>query len=116
MKALKLYLGIGVVLLGVYLINMLVPPYFNYYRFDDWMEGESVRGSYFTKTADAIRESVIKKAPEYNIHLSREQVRVEVDGRNTRIIASYTVRVALPLYPVHLHFTSDHEFKPRKSL
>ena len=98
-------------------MSMLVPPYFNHYRFDDWIDGETFRGSYWSgNTAEAIREAVIKKARVYDINLSPEQVRVEVDGRDTRISTNYTVRVAFPVYPIDLHFTSGHETKVTKGL
>jgi hypothetical protein len=116
MKALKLYLGIGLVLLALYVGKMLVPPYFNSYLFDDWIADESYRGSYVTGRTEAeIRAAVINKAREYDINLSPEQLRVEAEGRKTRITATYAVRVAWPLYPVDLHFTSDHEVIRKKN-
>jgi|SRR5687768_7740919 hypothetical protein len=116
MKRLKPFLGIGVVVLAGYLMYMLVPPYFNNYQFDDWMASESRLGTYSGKSVDAIRDDVIKKAREYDIVLGPEQVRVDQDGRNTRISASYTVHVDLPFYPVDLQFTPGAETKVIKGL
>ena len=116
MKKLKPYMGIGLVVLAAYLMYMLVPPYFNNYQFDDWIASETRLGTYGGKSTDAIRDDVIKKAREYDIDLTAEQVRVEQDGRTTRISASYTVHVPLPLYPVDLHFTPGAETKGIKGL
>ena len=117
MKALKLGLVIGIVAAAVYLVSMLVPPYFNNYRFDDWIAGESFRGSYWTGKPEAeIRQAVITKAREFDINLRPEQLRVEVEGRTTRINVNYTVRVDLPFYPIDLHFTPGRETKVIKGL
>jgi hypothetical protein len=116
MKKLKPYMGIGLMVLAAYLMYMLVPPYFNNYQFDDWIASETRLGTYGGKSADAIRDDVIKKAREYDIDLTAEQVRVEQDGRNTRISATYTVHVPLPLYPVDLHFAPGAETKGIKGL
>jgi hypothetical protein len=62
-----------------------------------------------------IRHAVIKKAQEFDINLRPEQLKVEAEGRKTRIIVTYAVRVAWPLYPVDLHFTSDHEVIRKKN-
>lgn len=116
MKRFKPFFGIGVVILAAYLMYMLVPPYFNNYQLDDWMASESRLGTYGGKTADIIRDDVIRKAREYDIVLGPEQVRVEQDGRNTRISANYIVHVDLPFYPVDLHFTPGAETKVIKGL
>jgi hypothetical protein len=63
-----------------------------------------------------IRHAVIKKAQEFDINLRPEQLKVEVEGRTTRINVNYRVRVDWPLFPIELHFTSDHETKVIKGL
>jgi hypothetical protein len=116
MKAVKPCLGIGIVLLALYVARMLVPPFFNSYRFDEWIADESYRGSYVTGRTEAdIRQAVIKKAGEYDFNVSPEQLTVEAEGRKTRIALTYTVRVAWPLYPVDLRFSSDHEVIRKKN-
>lgn len=116
MKKLKPFMGIGLVVVAFYLMYMLVPPYFNNYRFDDWIASESRLGTYGGKPVDTIRDDVIKKAQEYDIVLRPEQVRVEQDGRNTRIGAEYTIHVDLPFYPLDLHFAPGAETKAIRGL
>ncbi len=116
MKKLKPFMGIGLVVVAFYLMYLLVPPYFNNYRLDDWMASESRLGTYGNKSADAIRDDVVKKALEYDIVLRPEQVLVQQDGRNTRISADYTVHVDIPFYPMDLRFTPGAETKAIRGL
>lgn len=116
MKKLKPFMGIGLVVVAFYLMYMLVPPYFNNYRLDDWMASESRLGTYGNKNADVIRDDVVKKALEYDIVLRPEQVMVQQDGRNTRISADYTVHVEIPFYPMDLRFTPGAETKVIRGL
>lgn len=116
MKKLKPFMGIGLVAVVFYLMYMLVPPYFNNYRLDDWMQSESRLGTYGSKSEDMIREDVVKKALEYDVALSPNQVIVRIDGRTTTISADYTVHVDLPFYPVDLRFTPGAQTKVIKGL
>jgi hypothetical protein len=116
MRKLKPFMGIAVVVVAFYLMYMLVPPYFNNYRFDDWMAGESRLGTYGNKDVETIRNDVVKKAAEYDIVLRPDQVVVEQNGRNTRIAADYNIHVDLPFYPMDLHFTPGSETKVIRGL
>ena len=116
MKTLKPYMGIALVLVAFYLMYMLVPPYFNNYRFDDWIASETRLSTYGGKDIDSIRDDVVKKASEYDIPLRADQVRVEQNGRNTRISAEYTIHVDLPFYPMDIHFTPGAETKVIRGL
>ena len=116
MKTLKPYMGIALVLVAFYLMYMLVPPYFNNYRFDDWIASETRLGTYGAKDVDAIRDDVLKKASEYDIPLKADQIRIQQVGRNTSISAEYTIHVDLPFYPVDLHFSPGAETKVIRGL
>ena len=116
MKKLKPFMGIGLVVVAAYLMYVLVPPYFNNYRLDDWMASESRLVTYGNKSPDAIRDDVIRKAQEFDIALSPEQVIVRQDGRNTTISAVYTVHIDIPFYPLDLRFTPGAETKAIRGL
>jgi hypothetical protein len=111
MKKFKPFMGMALVVVVFYLMYMLVPPYFNNYRLDDWMASESRLGTYGNKDVDTIRKEVVRKAAEYDVTLHPDQVIVQQDGRNTRISARYTIHVDLPFYPVDLQFTPGAETK-----
>ena len=116
MKKLKPFMGIALVIAVVYVMYMLVPPYFNNFQFDDWVASESRLGTYGNKDVETIRAEVVKKAAEYDITLRPDQIIVEKDGRNTRIRAEYTVHVDLPFYPMDLHFTPGADTKGIRGL
>jgi hypothetical protein len=112
MKGMKPGLGIGIVVLAVYLVSMLVLPYFNNYQFDDWIEGETLRGSYLTgKTDSEIREAVIEKAREYDINPGPEQLRVEVEG--PLLALALTTRCASVCRLIRLTCTSLRVMRPK---
>jgi hypothetical protein len=115
MGTIKMFLGIFVIVGSLFLTFKLFPPYLNNYEFQDWLKEEAVRDSYSPKSADDIRDSVVKKAQEYDIPLTADTVHVERSGmqfNGTVIIhAPYIVHIDLPVYPVDLHFDASTENK-----
>ena len=60
-----------------------------------------------SKSEDELREAVIRKAGEYDIHLAPEQVTVRTSP--TYLAADYSVPVNLPRLSFTLHFTPSSE-------
>ena len=108
MGSLKMILGIAAIVPVVYLCAMLIPPYFANYQFEDVIETEAQMSTYSTKTEDAIRDTVFKKAQDLELPLAQEQIKVQRTGvqgsGSVTIQASYTVHLNLPGYPLDLHF------------
>jgi hypothetical protein len=104
----KLVVGIlfiiGAIVVGV----ALVPPYWANYQFEDAIKTEALISTNSTKTEDAIRETVYKKAQELEIPLSKDAIKVQRVGSqgtgSVSIEAPYTVPINFPGYPVELHF------------
>jgi len=111
MDTLKLVLGLLVLVAVVYFGILLVPPYFSNYEFQDFIQNEAVQATYTPKAEDAIRDTVLKKAQDLDIPLTKEQIKVvRIGSQNTgsvSITANYTVHLSIPGYPTDLHFTAS---------
>jgi hypothetical protein len=111
MRSFKMFLGIFVIVAGVYVSAKVVPAYFENYQFQDAIKDEATRDSYAAKSEADIQASVFKKAQEYEIPITLEGIHVEHQGNQfsgTIIIrAPYVVHVDLPGYPLDLHFDTS---------
>ena len=111
MGTVKMLFGIVVIVGGIYLSVMLIPPYFSNYQFEDFLKDEATRDSYVPKNESEIQDTVLKKAQQFDIPLTKEAIHVERQGNQysgTVIIrAPYIVHVDLPGYPVDLHFEAS---------
>ncbi len=104
MKNIKALLGIGFVLAVFYVAFLLIPPYFNSYRFQDAIESEARLAANSTRSEQEIRETIHKRALEFDVPLTLEQINVQRSGSEVVIWANYTVHVDLPGYPMDLKF------------
>lgn len=115
MGGIKMFIGVVVIVGGLYASIKVIPPYFNNYQFRDWVKEEAIRDSYAAKSEDDIRQAVIKKAQEYDIALTSEEVFVQRSGGkfngSVTIRAPYVVHVDLPGYPLDLNFDISTENK-----
>ena len=74
--------------------------------------------TYSTKTEDAIREAVFKKAQELDIPVAKEQIKVHAHRTccataPSSIDAPYIVHVNLPGYPMDLNFDASTDKQGR---
>lgn len=108
MASIRMFLGIFVIVAAVYLGAVLAPPYFDNYQFQDAVKNEATLDTYTTKTENDIRTAVFKKAQDFDIPISEEQIHVQRQGmQGSGIIvinAPYVVHIDLPGYPMDLHF------------
>ncbi|MGH9531087.1 MAG: DUF4845 domain-containing protein [Terriglobales bacterium] len=104
MKTLKALVSVGIVVAMVYVAFRLVPPYFNNYQFQDALESEARLASYGQKSEQEIRDIIAKKATEFSIPLTADQINVQRSGNEVQISAKYTIHVDLPGYPLDLKF------------
>lgn len=104
MARIKAFVSIAIVVFGVYVLWLLLPPYYNSYQFQDFVESEARMNSYNSKTEEQIQDSVVKRAQELDIPLTASQVKVQRNGLELSISADYTIHVDIPLHPVDLHF------------
>ena len=108
MGTLKAFIGIGAIVLAIYVSWMLIPPYFANYQFEDDLKSVAINNTYGTRTEDDIKDVIIGKAKAYDIPLTKEQVKVvksgPVNAGSLSLDVDYSVHVDLPGYPVDLHF------------
>jgi hypothetical protein len=110
-RAMKLVFGILIIVAAIVLIAMLAPPYFSNYQFEDTLKTEAQMNTYSTKSEDAIRDEVFRKAQEQDIPITKDQIKVHRNGvvgtGSIDIEAPYTVHVNLPGYPLDLNFNAS---------
>ena len=115
MGKIKLVLGIFVIVAAVYLCAELIPPFFSNYQFEDAIKTEALQSTYTTRTEDAIRETVFRKAQDLEIPLTKDDIKVQRNGTmgsgSLLIETQYTVHLNLPGYPLDLHFNPSSRNK-----
>jgi len=104
MKTLKAIIGVALVVGGTYYGYLLIPPYFNNYQLQDYIEAEARLNTYTTKPEQDIKDGVIKQARNLDIPLQAENITVQRGTGELQISCSYTVHVDLPGYPLDLKF------------
>jgi len=104
----KLFIGIIFVVVAIFVSVALIPPYWANYQFEDAIKTEALMATNSTKTEDAIRDSVYKRAQDFGVPLEKEKIKVTHVGANgtgsVTIEAPYSVTVNIPGYPIVLNF------------
>jgi hypothetical protein len=116
MGTIKLIFIFAMLAMGVYVGAQIIPPYFANYQFQDSIETEAKLGTYSTKSEDAIRDNVFKRAQELEIPVAKDQIQVQRNnGASTSgglyIGCEYVVHVDLPGYPLDLTFHPESKNK-----
>ena len=110
-----MFVGIFVIAAGIYVLTKVVPPYYESYQFQDAVKDEATHDTYSPKSESEIRTSLFKKAQEYDIPISEDDIKVVKAGTAyngiVTIRAAYVVHVDLPGYPLDLHFDASTENK-----
>ena len=105
----KAVFGIGVMVAAILIGVLLIPAYWANYQFEDAIKTEALMSTNSTKTEDAIRDTVFKRAKDLDIPLTKDDIKVQRVGSmgngSVSIEAPYTVPVNLPGYSMELHFT-----------
>ncbi len=112
MKTLKLLIVFAVIAGAAYLAILVVPPYWNYYQFQDDIASEARINSYTTKSEADMRDAIWKKAKQYDLPLaSEDDIKVQRQGNTVSISTQYTVHIAYPIHPFDLNFQATTENK-----
>jgi hypothetical protein len=108
MPSLKMAFGLAVMAAMVIVGVKVVPVYFNNYEFEDAVKNEALQATYSSRTEDDIRDTVIKRAKDYDIALTPKQVKVSRTGQNGNgnlsIDVVYTMDINLPGYSTTVEF------------
>jgi predicted membrane protein len=115
MGTFKLILGLGVIIVLIYLGMQMVPVYYSNYEFQDVITREALDSTYKPITEDDIRDQVFKDAQQYDIPINEQDIKVSRSGNlgtgSVSISINYVVHINLPAYPFDLHFncsSSNH--------
>jgi hypothetical protein len=115
MASFKMFLGIFVIVVGVYASAKLIPPYFENYQFQDAIKDEATHDTYSPKSEADIRASVFKLAQQDDIPVGLDGIQVQRQGSqyNGMIIIQvpYVVHVDFPGYTMDLHFDAGTQNK-----
>jgi len=113
MSSIKMFLGLAVIAVSVFIGAKIIPPYFDNYQFRDAVKNEATMDTYTSKTENDIRTEIFRKAQDFDIPVTEEQIHVQrtgMQGRGLIIIqVPYVVHVDLPGYPMDLHFDASTE-------
>lgn len=105
MKALRAFIGLAIVAAFFYFAWKVVPPYMNDYQFEDAVAQIAHEATFnYQRTEQDVREAVAKKASEFDIPMTGEQVRVTRNGPEVIITGDYVVHIDLPVHPLDLRF------------
>ena len=109
MRGARFWIGILMLLAAAYGSYKLVPVYMSAYEFEDAIKEEAKLSVYSQKSDEQIHDTIMKKAAEFEIPVTREQVKVRRNGPDLTISADYVVQVDIPVHPIVLTFhpTSD---------
>jgi Domain of unknown function (DUF4845) len=115
MGSLKMFLGVFVIVAGVYGSVKVLPPYFENYQFQDAVKDAATRATYAPTSENEIRAGIFKKAQEYDIPVKEEGIQVQRQGSqfNGMVIihVPYVVHIDFPGYPLDLNFDASTENK-----
>ncbi|MBI2682800.1 MAG: DUF4845 domain-containing protein [Acidobacteriales bacterium] len=96
MARVKALFGLAVVVGGIYLAIMLLPPYFANYQFQDDVSTIAKFSSVsMGKSDDDILADVMKKVKEHDLPIRSEQIKISHSERQITISVDYDVVVEL---------------------
>jgi hypothetical protein len=96
--------GIAVLAVLVLIGVSLLPPYFENWKLQQYLNDLSADPATAQKPADMIRANVVNKAAELGLPVHTDDVRVTRNGDGFKVDVLYVVHVDLSLYTVDLHF------------
>ena len=104
MSAWRVAAGIAVLLALLGFAILLVPPYVQNWKFQQYLNDLSADAATASRPADAVRADVMNKAAQLGLPLRTDDVRVTRNGDAWKIDALYVVHADFWIYKVDLHF------------
>lgn len=92
-----------------YVAVKTVPVYVNSYEVQDYIRQLAIKASVERVKPEAIQDQVVAHAVEQDLPVTRDDVKVTINGGKVRIDMDYTVPVDLKVYVLPLHFTPSSE-------
>jgi len=115
MSTIKMFLGLFIIVGGVYVGAKVIPAYYENYQFQDAIKNEATLDTYTPKSEQEIKQTIFHKAQDLDIPIAADGIQVQRQGSQfngiVTIRAPYVVHVDLPGYPMDLHFDASTENK-----
>ena len=92
-----------------YVAIKTIPVYVNSYEVQDYIRQLAIKASVERVKPEAIQDQVTAHAVEKDLPVTRDNVKVTINGSKVRIDMDYTVLVDLRVYTLSLHFTPSSE-------
>jgi hypothetical protein len=92
-----------------YVAIKTIPVYVNTYEVQDYIRQLAIKASVERVKPEAIQDQVTAHAVEKDLPVTRDNVKVTINGSKVRIDMDYTVPVDLRVYILSLHFTPSSE-------
>ena len=92
-----------------YVAIKTIPVYVNSYEVQDYIRQLAIKASVERVKPEAIQDQVTAHAVEKDLPVTRDNVKVTINGFKVRIDMDYTVLVDLRVYTLSLHFTPSSE-------
>jgi len=73
----RLFIGILFVVVAIVIGVSFIPPFWANYQFEDAIKTEALMATNSTKSEDAIRDSVFKRAQDFGVPLDKEKIKVQ---------------------------------------
>jgi hypothetical protein len=114
MNTLRSLLGLALIVATIYVVWRVGEPYYANMQFEEAMEDAARSGTVSPQRSEQdIQDEVLRKAKEYNVPVTPEQVQVQRVKDEVQVWGEYTVHVDLPIHPIDLHFQPASKSKKR---
>jgi hypothetical protein len=111
MKTVRGLSGVLIIVALIYVLWSMIPAYYSNYKLEDFVTNEARTDTYNNKTEDEIRDTILQKAQQSEIPLTKEQISVQRGGNTVAIEVNYTVHLNFPIHPVDLKFQATSKNK-----
>ena len=96
--------GIAVLAVLAAVAVLLVPPYYENWKLQRYLDGLAEDPAMSTTPPDAVRDKIVHQAAALGLPVHSDDVRVTRQDGALRVEVLYIVKIDLPVYTVDLHF------------
>lgn len=104
MQRLKALIGVGIVVVSVYLLWKIMPPYIAEYEFQQAIQDIARHNEYAPVNESGIRDLVKKQITEIGVPIDPDSVVIQKSGFDVTIGVNYTAHIDAALHPFDLEF------------
>lgn len=109
MTRLRILVGLLVLVGGIYLGAMFIPPYWAYVSMLDPVKEAAMAAAMRGGNEERIRTNLMAKARDLGFELDEEKIEIVQDGNVVIVRVAWEVPVDLPRYRYTLHFRVESQ-------